>query len=297
MDLVSQNKMKNWLIAVLLAVNLISISAIWMLAGRDNYNAPGPAKAGKDDPARLLKEVLGLSDGQMKKLEELRAQKPDLMKKYNDSLAVLKKMIAEDLYSGKRDTEKVAEKAKAVGEIQARVEVLRYEHFNDLLALCTPEQKEKLKPILLEVFGRKPPQDELRGEPPNDEPRNGPRNRPPKDRKGEEGNKDKKPGRSEKPGPPGEPRDERGGPPDIDEKLAKYSERLSLNPEQEVKVKEILASSRQKGEKLRGIQNPDREIIEQEKLKIKNEEDAAIMKILEANQKIEFEKMLQKRRK
>lgn len=273
--------MKNWLIVVLLAVNLISISVIWMLAGREgNETPPAQTKERRGDSSRLLKEVLGLSAEQMKKLEKLNAQKPDLMKRYNDSLAALKKTIAEDLYSESRDTARVAEKAKAVGELQSRIEVLRYQHFNDLLALCTAEQKEKLKPILLEVFGRKPPKEEMRPE-----------------KREEKGRMERRERNDEKPEPPDKPRDDKPRPPDIDEKIAKYTGRLNLSQEQQTQLRDILAVSREKGEKLRALKNPDREMIEREKEKIRQDEDQAVMNMLNDRQKAEFEKMLNKRRK
>jgi len=218
----------------------------------------------------------------MKKLEEIRTRKPDLMKKYNDSLSVLKKMIAEELYSGHNDTLRVGESARAVGELQSRIEVLRYQHFSDLLALCTPEQKEKLKPILLEVFGRKPPKEDIQ------ENRQGRRSAPERRREGEM--------RDSKPMPPREPRDERRAPPDINEKITRYTERLSLTGEQQEQVKSILNESRKEGEKLRMIKDPDPEMIENEKEKIKRGEDEAILKILNTDQKAEFEKMIRKRK-
>ena len=52
-------------------------------------------------------------------------------------------------------------------------------------------------------------------------------------------------------------RDARPAPPSVDEKLAKYSERLRLSDEQVQKIHAVLLNAHQKGEELRTRSNPD----------------------------------------
>ena len=98
MDLVNQNKFKNGLIIFLLVINLLTISIIWMKTAKENDNqAPKDDKA-KPESVSLMKQVLNLDEEQTKQLEKLRVNKLDQSKIYNDSLSVLKKQLADELF-------------------------------------------------------------------------------------------------------------------------------------------------------------------------------------------------------
>ena len=92
-------------------------------------------------------------------------------------------------------------------------------------------------------------------------------------------------------------RDEKQPPPTMEEKLTRLTERLNLRSDQIEKVRSFLESSRQKGETLRKMSNPNRDEVEAEKEKNRIEEDGNIMKILDDAQKKEYSKMVINRRK
>jgi Spy/CpxP family protein refolding chaperone len=284
MDLINQNKFKNWLIIVLLAINLITVSVIWIQIVNKNQTQQVIQNNRPSESVNLLKKELDLNEDQTKQLQKMRADQFDQSKKYNDRLNDLKKQLAEELFKDSPDTTLANSKAKEIGDLQSKVESIRFNHFKELLAICTPEQKEKLKPILIELFGRKPPKDELK-----------PDKRPDGRENGKHlGNKN----RIERNDDNAQiPREERPVPPSVDEKLAKYSQRLNFTKEQEQKVRAVLLISMQKSEELRSRKNPDRNEIESEKEKFHNEEDKSVMKILNEDQKKEFIKMISKRRK
>lgn len=271
MDLVNQNKFKNILIILLLVVNIISLSIIWMQTTEKKEAIPVEGKKPKTESVSLMKEVLNLNDDQTKKLEKLRSDKLDLSKKYNDSLSLLKKQLAEELFKSKSNQELVQEKTKMIGELQSKVERVRFDHFNELLAICTPEQKIKLKPIIEELFGRKPPKDEL--------PRK------------TEIAKNRKPREEQK------VLEEKPAPPVFDEKVEKYSRRLNLSPEQQEQLRKILADNKQRNVTKRIARKLNPEEFEKEKERMRIEEDERVMSILTEEQKVEFDKMQMKRKK
>lgn len=284
MDLINQNKFKNWLIIVLLAINLITVSVIWMQITNKNVPQQVVQDNRPSESVNLLKKALDLNEQQTRQFEKMRIDQFDQSKKYNDRLNDLKKQLADELFNESPDTNQANLKAKEIGDLQSKVESIRFNHFKEMLAICTPEQKEKLKPILIELFGRKPPKDELK-------PHKGPDGR-----EGDKhlGNKD----RIERNDDNAQiPREDRPVPPTVDEKLAKYSPRLNLTKEQDQKIRAVLLISMQKSEELRSRLNPDRIEIESEKEKIRKQEDESIMKFLNADQKTEFTKMISKRRK
>ena len=280
MDLVNQNKFKNGLILLLIIINLLTVSVIWIQTSKKDETVISSQDKGNSESVNLMKQVLELNEDQAKQLSKMRAVKIDESKKYNDSLDFLKKQLAEDLIKDHPDSIDAQKKSQKIGQLQTKVEMIRYNHFKELLAICTPEQKQKLKPVLIELFGKKPPKetDKKRNENKRmitEEQRN--ELRPPK----EDANIDQ-----------GKPK-----PPSFDKRLEKYTERLNLDVQQIEKIKVIMLSIKKKDEALRKLQNPNPDEIEIEKRKNRDEEDQSIMKLLNEEQKKEFSKMISKRNK
>jgi Spy/CpxP family protein refolding chaperone len=283
MDWITQSKFKNWLVVVLLATNLVAVSIIWMQTAKTDRVEPKGQQQRGSESVQLMRKALGLTEEQTRRLEIFRNARAEQSRIYNDRLTVLKRRLAEEVFKEVPDTTLARTRAKEIGELQANVEIIRFAYFNELLALCTPEQRQKLKPIVVEVFGRKPPKDES-GE--NSQPRDF----------GKERNSSDRPPR-EAPGNGSSDREgERPQPPSLDERLEKYSQRLNLTDVQRQEIRSILQAAIRKGEQLRKRPNPDRAEIQAGKERIRKEEDEGIMKLLDDNQKIEFEKMISKRR-
>ncbi|MCE1188675.1 MAG: hypothetical protein LWX56_05985 [Ignavibacteria bacterium] len=282
MDWINQNKVKNLSIVGLLIINVLTISTVWILVLHKTDEPMKSAGQRPSESVQLLQQELSLNSEQVKQLEMMRSNKLDLMKKNNDSLDVLKKLLAEELFKPHPDTNIAAKYAQNIGTLQAKTELLRFQHFNELLSMCTDKQKDKLKPVLIELFGKKPPKFIHEQQP--------------------ESAKSRTIKEREKESSPPLPEEQqievqnRPAPPGVEEKLEKYSRRLQLSEQQKNQVREILSNTRKKSEALRTIPNADRDMIEDEKRKLKDAEDNAIMQLLTPEQKDEFSRMLAKRK-
>ena len=283
MDWFNQNKFRNLLIIILLIFNLITVSTIWMLIANKNIFAVREQDNRPSESVNLMQKELGLNETQTKQFENIRTSRMDEMRVYNDSLDELKKELAEELFKDKPDTILANLKSIRIGDLQSKIENIRFNHFRELMSICTPAQKEKLKPIMVEIFGRKPPRDE----PPPKRPDDKGLEKLPQDKQNRETGEGREQFRQ----------DERPNPPSAEEKLVKYSERLNLTQEQKSKVLIVLQKTKQMGDQLRNRSNPAPNEIENEKEKIRKEEDDGIMKILNEDQKKEFAKMIWNRRK
>jgi Spy/CpxP family protein refolding chaperone len=284
MDWITQNKFRSWLLVVLLASNLVAVSIIWMRTAKTSEPQRKEQGPRPSESVSLMKRVLDLNDEQTKQIENTLAARREQSKKYDDRLADLKMRLAEELFKDRPDSSFADATAREIGELQSKVEMIRFHHFQELLAICAPEQRTKLKPIVIEVFGRKPPKDD-----PGEKP-------PPRDGREEKirGDRNTSDNRT------GEPQATSGGrpqPPSVDEKLAKYSDRLNLTGDQEQKIRTILLATRQRGEELRNREDPDQDEIEAEKERIRKEEDERIMNVLNDDQKREFERMISNRKR
>ncbi len=284
MDWVTRNTFRNWLIAVLLASNLLTVSIIWMQTSKPDEAQPTGEKSRASESVQLMKKALDLSDEQARQVAQMHQARMEQSREYNDRMVLLKTQLAEDLFAGKPDTVQATLKAKEIGELQTQVELIRFQYFSDVLAISTPEQKERLKPILIELFGRKPPREEPDAKRPQStgDQQQKPRN----------GDVREEPGEMSQDG-----RENGAEPPSADEKLARYSQRLNLTDEQVRAIRAVLLATQQQGEQLRTRVNPDRNELEREREKIRKVEDERIMNILRGDQKQEFERMILGRRK
>ena len=283
MDWVHQNQFRNWLIVVLLVINVLTVSILWMQTARTNEPQPPQQDARGSESVNLLKKALDLNEGQTKHFDSRRASQLEQTKALNDRLAALKRQLSDELYRDHPDTILAQQQAKEIGELQANLEMMRFEYFRELLAVCTPEQKNKLRPIVTELFGRKPPKDEPQVKAPRS------------DRKEDQLQRDKN--QRDKSDNPQIPRDDKPKPPTVDEKLTKMSERLNLTADQATKIRAILSTIREENEQLRKRVNPDQNDIQNEKENIRKKEDDLIMKVLDENQKKEFSRMIMNRGK
>ena len=294
MDWINQNRLKTGLFIALLLLNLITISIIWLQMSRTRPStAAEPMDRRPSESASVMKSALNLTDEQTAQFTQLLAFYREQTRMDNDRLVILKKGLADSLFTGSADTAMVNAAAKEIGETQSRIEKSRFWYFREFLAICTPAQQEKLKPILLDLFGRRPP---------GEEPGVGAR-------------QERMPGRAESKNKEGKdnaeiqnaavrkeqlpPPTERGhvGPPSVDEKLSQYKTRLTLTGEQERHVREILQETQRRGEELRNRENPDPNLIEIERKSIRQEEDHRILEILDVRQQPIFKEMIDRREK
>jgi hypothetical protein len=284
MDWINQNKWKSILIGALLLLNGVTIMIIWMQPLRNPAETPTNVIRQAPESANVMKSALNLTDEQAAEFTRMLTDYHAQAQSYNDHLAALKRGLAAELFKSAGDDSVAIATAKEIGETQSKIEVLRFQHFQRFLAICSCDQKEKLQPILMELFGRRPPREE---------PKVGAHQE--RSREQTHVNDNSGAGVSQSAGPPTRPEQEPPGPPTVDEKLSKYASRLTLSIEQQHKVRVVLEDSRKKGEELRGKTNPEPREIDAEKDRIRAQEDEKIREILNEEQKKTFEDMVVKR--
>ncbi len=279
MDWINQNRVKNWLIVGLFALNVLALSIIWMQTAKTYEPQRKAEGVHPSESVKLITKALDLTEEQTNQLIKIQTSLLEQLTDNNDQLDKIKTELAEDLFATNRDSSVADAKTREIGDLESKVELLRFRYFQELLAICTPEQKERLKPIVFDVIGRKPAKDE----PENDQEK--------RDRREDQSPRDKNIGRNQRDNLQGPPSD-KPGPLSIDEQLAKYSERLNLTGEQKQKIRVVLVNSHEKGEQLRTRPNPNPDEIQNAMEKNREEENESIMKLLNEEQKREFSRMI-----
>lgn len=152
MDRINQNKFSRWLIIVLLAVNLLTVSIIWMQNMQKREPLP-PDAAKPGQTVKVMQNTIGLTDQQAGQFAIMREEHFDRRRKVEMEIASLKKQLYEEEFGDEKDTARINGLLNQIGAKQTEIEKLQIEHFEKLADICSKEQKEKLSKLLIETVG------------------------------------------------------------------------------------------------------------------------------------------------
>jgi Spy/CpxP family protein refolding chaperone len=161
----------RWLklsLATLVVLNLALLATVWVAQWR---RPPAVERGGmggreRDSAQQFLEQQLSLSEAQRESTVQLRAahfQKTDALRK---EINRLRRQLMEEVVAATPDRDKVARLASELGSKQGQVEMLTYDHFVALYALCQPAQQEKFRTMMSGLLDRlkpPPPNPALRG--------------------------------------------------------------------------------------------------------------------------------------
>jgi Spy/CpxP family protein refolding chaperone len=163
MDWINKNNVLKWLVIVLLAFNIMFIVFIWTNI-LNHKERPDMMKFGPPpDKIDFLQKELNLTDEQAQKFEEKRKEFFSASDKLFTEMNSLQNELTEKLLKQENNPVVNDSIRNQIGDIQAALEELRFNHFKELLSYCTPEQREKFIPIIKKITERKPPPDRKEG--------------------------------------------------------------------------------------------------------------------------------------
>ena len=159
MEWLNKNSFLKWLVIVLLAFNLLSLAFIWF----DIFNRREPAREMKPGPPPnndiFLQKELKLTNEQAQKFEEKRKEFFSSSDRLFTKMNMLQNELTKHLLNQDYNLSYVDSVANQIGKTQTSLEELRFNHFKDLLTICTPEQRDKFIPIIIKITERIPPDD------------------------------------------------------------------------------------------------------------------------------------------
>jgi Spy/CpxP family protein refolding chaperone len=213
MNVFGRNRFTNWLIIILVLLNLGLLATFWYSrlnppqektgVIEDTGRQPGlrgrPAAEHRQKQAgqlaRFLEKELNFTQQQVQqflKLREEHFQKADQLRKKMDDL---RKEMMDHLLDPLPDTDKAEQLAAALGQTMAELEKTMFRHMLELMNIGDTQQREKYRMLLREILNRLRPPDH--GPPPGKQPRGRPedqvegspedRERPPQRGPGQEG--------------------------------------------------------------------------------------------------------------
>lgn len=156
MDWTNQNRFSKWIISILILMNIITLIIIWVMVDRDKIPPP-PLDRRPPDPIVMMQKELDLSDEQAEKFESLRNQHFVVMDSLSKEMIAIRKLLVDELFKPVADTELIELLSGKIGELEKSLEISRFNHFQEVILICSPEQQDKLKEILGKMILRKPP--------------------------------------------------------------------------------------------------------------------------------------------
>lgn len=145
---ITNNKYTKWIIGSLVLLNLILLSVLFFLK-------PRHGNGGRPNPSDFLKKELNLSDDQVVKFKELRKAHFQKSKEESKAIRTLKNEMLDAISAESPDTLKANLIADQIGIKEANKEKLLVQHYLELQAECTPEQRKKLERVFKKAISRK----------------------------------------------------------------------------------------------------------------------------------------------
>jgi hypothetical protein len=155
MDILKKQKLTNILIIVLVVINIASLSFIWFRELNHPQLPPPPASPNRENVNRFLDRELDLNAVQEKKFGEIRKEHFEATRLFENKISGFKKQLLSESFNQSPDMQKISVLTDSIGSAQKSYEMFLSGHFQKLAAICTPDQRVKLKIIFLSSFGPK----------------------------------------------------------------------------------------------------------------------------------------------
>ncbi|MFZ4771023.1 MAG: Spy/CpxP family protein refolding chaperone [Ferruginibacter sp.] len=169
MNHVSKNKLLTWLVVLLLVANAATITMFWLDKNRQNVRPKGT-------PAEFLIKSLNLDSNQQAQLNVLR-------KAHRSSVQPLRNLVKEskevffDLLKEATVSDSIKQvAAKKISALTEEIDLVTFNHFLKVRAICRPDQQLKFDEIIDDVINMMGHQQEGQNGPP---PGGGDGHRPP----------------------------------------------------------------------------------------------------------------------
>lgn len=145
MNHLSKNKLLTWLVVLLLVANVATITMVWLDKNRQNVRPKGA-------PAEFLIKSLNLDSKQQAQLDVLR-------KAHRSAVQPLRNLVKEskdaffDLLKESNISDSVKQlAAKKISVLTEEIDLVTFNHFLKVRAICRPDQQLKFDAIIDEVI-------------------------------------------------------------------------------------------------------------------------------------------------
>ncbi len=136
---------KLWkaLVAILLAVNIGTLAFMWMHQ---------PGAGGPPGPGGFLIKSIGFDVAQQTQFARLRDAHQQASRDFRERNGALRSRFYDLLAMNQVDSTRVQQLVDSIGEGQKQMEMVTFQHFREVRALCRPEQQPKFDAVIGEAL-------------------------------------------------------------------------------------------------------------------------------------------------
>ena len=155
MNYFTKNKMLFWCVAVLVILNVATLTSFWMKRPPERIrNQPG-----RVDGQKLMAERLQLTDEQARQVERIRREHFQRSRPLQDEMHGIRLDLLDELFAADPDPAAMEQMLKDLENKQGQFEAGLYRHFEQLRDVCDPQQAQELRLMLIDLIERTRPRD------------------------------------------------------------------------------------------------------------------------------------------
>jgi Spy/CpxP family protein refolding chaperone len=156
MDIFTRHKFSLGVMGILVILNLLSLSMIWVKQCARPPLPPLPRHTGTDNVQLFLEKELRLSKDQAAEVADIRTQHQDHINQLLFDIRELKDQATSEMFAPTPDKNKIDNLIARIGAKQTGVEKLHFELYLKLIDICDADQKMKLQSLFKEILHMKP---------------------------------------------------------------------------------------------------------------------------------------------
>ncbi|HOP05769.1 MAG TPA: periplasmic heavy metal sensor [candidate division Zixibacteria bacterium] len=151
------------IIIVLVCLNIVSVTLLWF----QYFDRPPQPQERGNDPQDFLIQELQFDAQQADSLRTMRCEYMHFTDSIRLQVAQLNEQLFSEVFADNPDTVLVNRVAEEIGSRQSEIQQMLFAHFEQIRQICRPEQEERLKGLILNIFqgGRIPPPERMEGNP------------------------------------------------------------------------------------------------------------------------------------
>jgi Spy/CpxP family protein refolding chaperone len=157
MDYFSKNKILMWIIAILVLLNVLTLSTLWITYVRNPFRSFREETTHRRQGLKILERELNLSPEQIKVFDDIRRHHFEKMESLQKEIFSIRRELMDELDKTVPDSERIRLLTIRIGEKETLRERYIFEHFMQMKSACTPQQQEKFRHLLRGLMA--PPQD------------------------------------------------------------------------------------------------------------------------------------------